>query len=1100
MLSTKKRRAAVATTASAIAVALAAGLGGGAAAAPPGSDGNATTSAPTPRGAITLLTGDKVVLAADGSVAAIHPAPGREDIPVRVIEHDGTTLVLPRDAVALIAEGTVDRSLFDIGELSRPQYERFAGTPLIVGYEDGTSTARSELRAEPDVELRSALDIVDADAVTHSEEGDASVWETLTEAGAADRSLAAAPGITGVSLDRIVRSSLDTSTAQVGAPAAWAEGLDGTGTTIAVLDTGISADHGDFEDKVKLAENFTDAADTDDPFGHGTHVASIAAGTGARSDGTYRGVAPGADLLNGKVLNDDGSGMESWIIEGMEWAADSGADVINMSLGAPASLGPDPMADAVDRISAETDVLFVIAAGNSGPSNGTIDSPGVADAALTVGSVTKDDEISEFSGIGPRITGGALKPEITAPGSDIGAAVVEGSYVDLVGTPVADGYAAIDGTSMAAPHVAGAAAILAQARPDWTGAQLKTALTSATAALDGPAPIEQGTGRLDVERAISQTVTADTTTLDFGAVEYPSEQADPVTRELTYRNAGDTHITLDLALTTTGPDGTAPDGMFTAAEETLTVPAGGEASVEVTATPGVAGGETGHYGVFVTATGDDQQVRAAGTIELEPELFDLTLDITGRDGEPAPFSSVIGVDLTTGQFFWSLAEDGVVQQRVTEGEYVVEAYADHESDGEWTGLDLALHPGLTVTEDITVEVAFAEARPIDFVAPDGSALDELVGSYSIRHENGQGFESGFFFPGLPEGIGTLSLGEASPAIDLTHAFTTFHPASENSASYLHSAGEGFPTGLVNHASAAEMAEMVVSAGASVPGTLGSVAAGAGDEMAPLGPVVDLPGDVTLQLQAAATDWFVEFAQFKADGDSVAMSVTPPTSLEPGSSHTRTVNVGVFGPLVDDGLGVFLEGGYLLAHVPHFVEPVGRWGAAANEGSGTLYRDGEVLAELDESAEYVAERIPEGEAEYRLVSTADRHDLGYAAVSTEVTVDYTFTAAPSEDFEQITGPLAVRYSPDLALDSTAPAKKKLTVPLTVTGGDAAHLTVEASFDHGETWEQLTVHTKDTGQLVYVHNPAAGGSVSLRATAEDADGNRSIQTIIDAYLTR
>ncbi|MFX4290831.1 S8 family serine peptidase [Streptomyces bohaiensis] len=1100
MLSTKKRRAAVAATASAIAVALAAGLGGGAAAAPPGSDGNATTSAPTPRGAITLLTGDKVVLAADGSVAAIHPAPGREDIPVRVIEHDGTTLVLPRDAVALIAEGTVDRSLFDIAELSRPQYERFAGTPLIVGYEDGTSTARSELRAEPDVELRSALDIVDADAVTHSEEGDASVWETLTEAGAADRSLAAAPGITGVSLDRIVRSSLDTSTAQVGAPAAWAEGLDGTGTSIAVLDTGIAADHGDFEDKVKLAENFTDAADTDDVDGHGTHVASIAAGTGARSDGTYRGVAPGADLLNGKVLNDDGSGMESWIIEGMEWAADSGADVINMSLGAPASLGPDPMADAVDRISAETDVLFVIAAGNSGPSNGTIDSPGVADAALTVGSVTKDDEISEFSGIGPRITGGALKPEITAPGSDIGAAVVEGSYVDLVGTPVADGYAAIDGTSMAAPHVAGAAAILAQAHPDWTGQQLKTALTSATAALDGPAPIQQGTGRLDVERAITQTVTTDTTTLDFGAVQYPSDQADPVTRELTYRNAGDTHITLDLALTTTGPDGTAPDGMFTAAEETLTVPAGGEATVEVTAAPATAGGDIGHYGVFVTATGDEQQVRAAGTVELEPEYFDLTFEVTGRDGEPVAWGEVFGVDFDNGLVFYEEVVDGVLQQRVPEGEYLIDVVTDHESDGEWTGIDLGVHPGLTVTADTTVEVAFAEAGEIDFVAPDGSTPDRLAAGYSAEHENGIGTGFGFFVPGLPEGFRTLSLGETSPTIALSHEFTSFHASAEDTAAYLHRGGEGFPTGLVNHASAEEMAEIAVEAGASVPGTLGLVLAGPAGHTSPEGVAVDLPGEATLRVQADAAEWYVGFAQFSADGDYVVDYAGEPRTVEPGGSYDETLNVGVFGPSLGEASGVYVVEDYLIGMIYHFADGAGRVGEALAEGTTTFYRDGEILSELDRQAEFVETRIPAGEAEYRLVSTAERGHLGYTATSTRVTVDYTFTAAPSEDFEQITGPLAVRYSPDLALDSTAPAKKKLTVPLTVTGGDAAHLTVEASFDHGETWEQLKVHTKDTGQLVYVHNPAAGGSVSLRATAEDADGNRSVQTIIDAYLTR
>src|SRR5690606_34268489 len=109
--------------------------------------------------------------------------------------------------------------------------------------------------------------------------------------------------------------------------------FDGTDTTIAVLDTGISPDHPDVADKVVAEENFSDAPDAGDGFGHGTHVASIAAGTGARSDGTYTGVAPGASLLNGKVLDDEGYGQTSWVLAGMEWAVDQGADVINMSLG-----------------------------------------------------------------------------------------------------------------------------------------------------------------------------------------------------------------------------------------------------------------------------------------------------------------------------------------------------------------------------------------------------------------------------------------------------------------------------------------------------------------------------------------------------------------------------------------------------------------------------------------------------------------------------------------------------------------------------------------------------------------------------------------------
>src|SRR4029079_6624987 len=131
--------------------------------------------------------------------------------------------------------------------------------------------------------------------------------------------------------------------------------------------------------------------------GHGTHVASTIVGTGAASDGRYRGVAPGADLIVGKVLGGpEGSGQDSWVLAGMEWAAKSGAEVVSMSLGDVApSDGSDPMSQAVDALSAEYGTLFVIASGNAGPES--ISSPGAAASALSVGAVDKLDVLAYFS-------------------------------------------------------------------------------------------------------------------------------------------------------------------------------------------------------------------------------------------------------------------------------------------------------------------------------------------------------------------------------------------------------------------------------------------------------------------------------------------------------------------------------------------------------------------------------------------------------------------------------------------------------------------------------------------------------------------------------
>jgi subtilisin family serine protease len=173
-------------------------------------------------------------------------------------------------------------------------------------------------------------------------------------------------------------------------------------------------------------------------------------------------VAFGASLLNGKVLDDFGFGSDSGIIAGMEWAAKQKARVVNMSLGGFPTDGTDPMSQAITRLTARYRTLFVVAAGNSGPGEQTVENPGVATEALTVGAVDAEDQLADFSGRGPRFGDYAMKPDITAPGVDIIAARAAGT---ALGDPVNQWYTRLTGTSMATPHVAGAAAIMAQRWP-----------------------------------------------------------------------------------------------------------------------------------------------------------------------------------------------------------------------------------------------------------------------------------------------------------------------------------------------------------------------------------------------------------------------------------------------------------------------------------------------------------------------------------------------------------------------------------------------------------------------------------------------------------
>lgn len=296
-------------------------------------------------------------------------------------------------------------------------------------------------------------------------------------------------GITKLWLDGRAKATLKDSVPQINAPQAWAEGYDGKGTKVAVLDTGIDPTHPDVKDRILESKSFVPGEEVLDKNGHGTHVASTIAGSGAASDGVNKGVAPGADLIIGKVLSNGGSGEDSGIIAAMEWAKAEGADVVSMSLGSSIpDDGTDPMSQAVDALSADGGPLFVIAAGNAYGA-GTIGSPGSAEKALTVAAVDKQDARADFSSMGPLTRSYGLKPDLSAPGVDINAAASQA-------VPGISGmYQQMSGTSMATPHVAGAAAILKQRHPDWSGQRIKDALMTSSKRLPDYTPYEQGTGR-----------------------------------------------------------------------------------------------------------------------------------------------------------------------------------------------------------------------------------------------------------------------------------------------------------------------------------------------------------------------------------------------------------------------------------------------------------------------------------------------------------------------------------------------------------------------------------------------------------------------------
>ena len=299
--------------------------------------------------------------------------------------------------------------------------------------------------------------------------------------------------------------------------------INGTGEKIAILDTGIDKTHPDLNDlddnastndpKVILEQDFTGCGHVYDDHGHGTHCASIAAGTGEAGNYTYVGVAPGAWLLNGKVLDKYGNGWKSDVIAGIQWAVENGANVISLSLGDPSNNdGSDPLSQAVDWAVGQG-VVCVVAAGNNGNTYYSVGCPACAKEAITVGATDKTDKIAWFSSFGPT-SDFRVKPEILAPGVNIVAARANGTSM---GTVINQYYTMSSGTSMATPHVAGAVALLLQAHPDWNAETVKTSLVETAKHIRSDV-LAEGGGRIQIAKAINLTSFAYPSTLSFGKI------------------------------------------------------------------------------------------------------------------------------------------------------------------------------------------------------------------------------------------------------------------------------------------------------------------------------------------------------------------------------------------------------------------------------------------------------------------------------------------------------------------------------------------------------------------------------------------------------
>ncbi|MCO5968092.1 S8 family peptidase [Actinoallomurus soli] len=1043
---------------------------------------------------VTLLTGDVVrvqTVANRPPLVSVQPGAGRRNIPfVKDIRPDGTVRVVPQDVVSKIGK-VYDPALFDVTTLINDGDDDAASTglPLIVKSGGGVKALAAGGRS-----LRSI--------------GATAVRQPRAKGPALARS-ALAGDVQHIWLDRKVHAqALDHNLDQIGAPAAWKAGATGKGVKVAVLDTGVDATHPDLQGRIAEQQNFSDSADTVDRFGHGTHVAATIAGTGAAAHGERKGVAPEADLLIGKVLGDDGGGRDSDVIAGMEWAAPK-ARIVSMSLGGwtddPAN---DPTAKAVEELTAQDETLFVVAAGNDGLPD-SIESPGVAPSALTVGAVDGNDKVADFSSRG----GALMKPEISAPGVDIVAARAAGT---AMGNVVDARYTSASGTSMATPHVAGAAADLLQTHPSWTPAQLKAALVTTAHEASGTV-YETGAGRLDVGAAVGATVVGDRPGVSFGSIPHGSTGA--LTQQLSWTNTGPAAVTLKLAGHLATPRGESVGALSLPA--TVSVPAGGSASVTLTLDPGRLTA-AGHYSGAVTATADGVALRVPVGATAEPETHTLTLKATAIPGTPdGALGGYIGIvnndDPNLYDDSAEISADGVARVTVPAGHYSLFGSVDDTTEGAARSAFVG-DPDVTVETDTTVTLDGSRARPVRLSAPGATADPEAV--QGLMAERGVG--------NAVWGTGVLAF-EGSPAVYSTpidpartgtfhaYAFGRLTDGGKTVYDILHDLGSGVPATVAYTAVPQDLARiderfdalagdtshpdtekrygvspggfLVNEASSDVPAgstrtdyVSGETGVQWSDEafrndLGEYGWVTEVPIRRYEAGRTYTNDWFrqpLRPGPYSATDPSASGCQPAPTTRARGNIHVQMVDL----QDLPDGFDCLLG------------DPV--W---ENSTSRTmrLYADGRLAGTT--TRPYGDFSVPARAGTYRLVYDLDVSK--WIPVSTKTSTTWTFRSKPGEERVPL---LTVDYALPLDVLNHPSGDTATFTVARVRGAAAAKVTglkLWTSLDDGTTWQAATVSGSGGRYTAKLPTAAKDQAVSLRVQATDDAGGRIDQTIIRAY---
>jgi hypothetical protein len=1073
---------------------------------------------------VTLLTGDVVTVHTRESgcpLVSVRPA-NPSGVLHRSCGADGRVRVVPGQVAPLLGK-MLDESLFDVTTLIMEGYDdaSTAELPLIVRHPD--AGAKRALTTD----LRGKRELRSIGAVAGRQ-------PKAKATGFARRLTAATASATArVWLDHRVQATrasagsgpLDPNLTQISAPQAWAAGYTGQGTRVAVLDTGIDATHPDLRGRVSERVDFTtENGDAVDRNGHGTHVAAIVAGSGATSRGQRRGVAPDAMLLAGKVLDDEGQGSESQVVAGMEWAAPR-ADVVNMSLGGlQPSDGTDPLSLALDSLAEEHGTLFVVAAGNDGPTDQLISTPSAAARALTVGAVDGRDVLAPFSSRGPLINTFAVKPEIVAPGVDVISARAAGT---AMGRVIDAHYTAATGTSMAAPHVAGAAALLAQRHPGWAAAQLKAGLIGAADRLAGTDPYTVGAGRLNAARPLDGVV-AGAGLVNLGVFTHP--QSGQSETKLTWTNTGGQAAAVNLTMTVADRHGVpAPSGAVTLSEQALSIAPGATGTVVLRVDRARFASAPGLYTAVVTARSGGATTGTLVAFYVEPLRHELTLSLTtlpdtSPDADVFAFGQIVNLDDPAVYAVRVLFRpDDRVRVRVPVGRYSVTGAIFHTDYVTGTErVALVGDPDVTVSGNTTVVLDAARAKPVT-VAVDGVATEAAaVGiHYEQSARRGPGwYDFAYTWGENARGWSTYAQPMDEPGIGEFQAHTVagLRAPGDGPSPYLYDLIEphehGIPAQLSHRVTAAEQATLaridqrfhqLDRPGATTDHTRYGV-----------GPSGDLIAQtITSNVFGDRVDYvssgfsWVDEAFYDGVVTQEAQRRYPPGS--------RQENVWVRQPLRPDWYDdpaprtsdcapapVSRTRGNLHVQLVNLADQHQRFDCLGSEWRWdttqrlTLYRDGTKIGERAES--FGDFTIPAAAGTYRL--TYDLDAGAVLPVSTRVSTAWTFRSAGPAGTGSVPVPLlSVDYALPLDVANHPDGDVAAFTVHQAHGVDRQEITsfgLFTSMDDGATWRPARVWRDEAGRYAaQVPQPSAGQAVSLRVAVQASGGSGFEQTIIHAY---